>query len=180
MIWRGGLLLMLGALGTAALLFAAASATDSAQAELRDEIEMTSNENAMLVDRLAFYQGERATLQLDPDLFVIAETRASAERHLQQTIVDVARGAGLSLVNFGPAPPPEETATPAIGFELEAEASYEQVLGFLERLETSRPRIAMHFVQIRPRSDASERHRKLHIRLHLVLWTFWRGEEQRG
>lgn len=102
-----------------------------------------------LSGQLALLQSGGTMPDLPPDAVWQQQDRTATELAMQQAILAHAETAGLTLTAFGPAAPPAATRAPSVGFQIEASATWPQMLAFLVAAGQSAPALAVSDLAMR-------------------------------
>jgi len=121
-----------------------------------------------LQSKLEEDQATQKKIRIDPqDLW--GKKKGSAQREMQTHIVELADSAGISMQRFGAIQSPTDT-TGVAEFDLELTGSLNELAQFLTNIETSRPRLAIGSIIIRPDSTAPSVDGETQIGARLLLW----------
>lgn len=83
--------------------------------------------------------------------------RTSVESGLQDRVLETAEANGLHLTSFGPGAVPPDLKTPAVGYQIEAQADWQAVLTFVDALLAGTPAVGISELSLRGGRKASGR-----------------------
>jgi hypothetical protein len=145
-------------------------------AELRQEAARLAEVEARLADTLTDAQAGRDMVAgLAPDNIWRTGPGGSVEVQIQQTLLETAKGAGLTPASFGIGVPMGDVHLPTLAEDLELSGSHEAVARFLAELERRHPALAISYLWLRqlpvdPATAGSP------VSMRITVWGFVEAE----
>jgi hypothetical protein len=146
--WLPGVALI--GLVAAGLLVVMTAQSRQRMAGLRIEALQLATDEVRLTNGLAdLRSGTFRSKSLAPEDLWRTDASGSVDVRVQQTLVEAAKRAGLTLASFGAGAPLADIQSPTMSYDLELSGPHESVARFLADLERQRPALAISYLWLR-------------------------------
>lgn len=137
----------------------------------KTELASLEQERSVLEKQISSQRSTKGNQnQFDPTDIWGQATSQGVAHSIQVVSVNLAKTSGLALERFGQARQRNGTGAPVAALELELSGNLSGLVKFLHLVETSKPRLAIRALRLRPNPSRPKQGGETQIAIQMTLW----------